>query len=102
MGEDYIRSLRTIVVLITSSVQRALLAVAAGLVVALAEIVLYMIWTSRRTASHTKKIPRILSVRENGDGDTDDPVQVPVHATSTALHDQPLRHRRADAINTDM
>ncbi|KAI6124980.1 hypothetical protein EDD17DRAFT_1508783 [Pisolithus thermaeus] len=78
---------------------RALLAVATALVVALSEIILYIIWDTRR-ASKIRKVRQrgVAKGEKDGDG-RDDTIQVSVQATSTALRSgdsDGFRHRAAN------
>ncbi|KAG6331271.1 hypothetical protein ID866_7816 [Astraeus odoratus] len=76
---------------------RALLSVAAALIVALAETILYMIWESRRRSKPTKaRLRHVVKSRKDGGGTTDDTTEDPSLGASTALNDSRLRHRIAN------
>lgn len=73
---------------------RALLAVSAAVVVALAEIVLYTIWDSRKR-SKLKNTRRHAIATIEKDGKDTDTGDIPVLATGMALDEPGLRHRNA-------
>ncbi|KAI6149759.1 hypothetical protein BKA82DRAFT_135359 [Pisolithus tinctorius] len=80
---------------------RALLAVATALIVAFSEIILYIIWDSRK-GSKTRKLQKRGVAKGEKDGDNRaDTVQVPVQATGTALYsgDDGLRLRVTNPAN---
>ncbi|KAG2366924.1 hypothetical protein BDR07DRAFT_1394842 [Suillus spraguei] len=74
---------------------RALLATFVALVVALAEIILYMIWDSRRTTKKTERAPHILSRDEKlvEDLDKADIVDATASSSSTDPQYSALRQR---------
>jgi hypothetical protein len=74
---------------------RALFATSVALVVALAEIILYMIWDSRRSTKKTERAPRILSRNEKlvEDSDQADTVDATAASSSTDPHHSALRQR---------
>ncbi|KAH7890704.1 hypothetical protein F5I97DRAFT_1923195 [Phlebopus sp. FC_14] len=79
---------------------RALVAVGAALVVAFAEIMLYMIWDSRRSAKpeEPSRRHRVLVQRKKDAGEVDDAKEVSVLASSTSLRDSSLHHRTPNQI----
>ncbi|KAL4063179.1 hypothetical protein J3A83DRAFT_4298073 [Scleroderma citrinum] len=79
--------------------QRSLVAVSAAIIVAIAEVILYMIWDSRKGSKSKKVRRRIITRTEKVNNNTDDTGGVPVQATSTALHDSGLRHRFIELTN---
>ncbi|KAG1804525.1 uncharacterized protein BJ212DRAFT_1284281 [Suillus subaureus] len=74
---------------------RALFATSVALVVALAEIILYMIWDSRRSTKKTERAPRILSRNEKlvEDSDKADIVDATAASSSADPHHSALRQR---------
>ncbi|KAN0088544.1 hypothetical protein V8E55_005601 [Tylopilus felleus] len=72
---------------------RALVAVCAALVVAFAEIILFMIWDSRQTSRPRQPAREYVVVRDKDSAEgSSDPDVVP-QASSTAMDDTNLRHR---------
>ncbi|KAL4072955.1 hypothetical protein V8B97DRAFT_287239 [Scleroderma yunnanense] len=78
---------------------RSLVGVSAAIIVAIAEVILYMIWDSRKGSKSKKVRRRIITRTEKVNNNTDDTGGVPVQATSTALHDSGLRHRFIELTN---
>ena len=77
----------------TCTPQRALLAVSAAVVVALAEIILYMIWDSRKRPK-LKNTRRRVTTKIEKDGKDTNIGDISVLATGTALDDLGrIRHR---------
>ncbi|KAG0709193.1 hypothetical protein DFH29DRAFT_978773 [Suillus ampliporus] len=74
---------------------RALLATFVALVVAFAEVILYMIWDSRRSTKKTDRAPRIISRDEKLLEDSDKAGTVDATATSSSTdpHHSALRQR---------
>ncbi|KAG1741088.1 hypothetical protein EDB19DRAFT_1634909 [Suillus lakei] len=74
---------------------RALFATCVALVVALAEVILYMIWDSRRSTKKTDRPPRIISRNEKlvEDSDKADIVNATAASSSTDPHHSALRQR---------
>ncbi|KAI6009348.1 hypothetical protein BKA83DRAFT_4416251 [Pisolithus microcarpus] len=84
---------------------RTLLAVATALIVALSEIILYIIWDTRKGSKIRKVRQRGVAKGEKDGDDRDDTLPVSEQATSTALHSgdsDGFRHRAtnpASAVN---
>ena len=76
----------------TCTPQRALLVVSAAVVVALAEITLYMIWDSRKWPK-LKNTRRHVITKIEKDGKDTNTGDIPVLATDMALYEPGLRHR---------
>ncbi|KIJ62025.1 hypothetical protein HYDPIDRAFT_189293 [Hydnomerulius pinastri MD-312] len=73
---------------------RALLAVCAALLVAFAEIILYMIWDSRRSkVSEPPRKRRVLVKHKKDIAEKGDPTEISPQASSTGIEDTSLRHR---------
>lgn len=72
------------------------MAVCAAVLVAIAEMILFMIWDARKgTKSKNVRRRAVTKVKKDGEevGDIGD---VSASATSTALHESGLRHRTTD------
>lgn len=76
-------------------IQRALFATFIALVVALAEIILYMIWDSRRSTEKTERAPRILLRNKKLEEDSNKAgtVNATAASSSTDSHHSALRQR---------
>ncbi|KIL00752.1 hypothetical protein PAXRUDRAFT_821334 [Paxillus rubicundulus Ve08.2h10] len=74
---------------------RTMSAMCAALVVAFAEVVLYMIWDSRRSSQplQPSRQRRVLVTRKKGVAEKDGEVDIPPQASSTGFEGATLRHR---------
>jgi hypothetical protein len=83
-------------------IQRALLATCVALVVALAEVILYMIWDSRRSLKKLGRAPLIISAKDSKKlvEDKVDTVDVTATSSSTDPLHSALRQRLTQSAST--